>query len=406
MSRIFARAAWVHGRQLAYDVEVEFDNGAVRHITGAGSSHADCRVDLLLPGFINAHCHLEYTALAGKLPAAEASFGEWLDAIISVKLALPHDQVAAGITAGMQQLLAGGCTSVLDSTTQDDLSYVRHSPLKQFVLREVLGLTKERAQQQITSLQQAHDTQVSQLLGVGINPHAPYSVGPELREMLRALLEKQTDVVCGWHLAETAEEEQLLAHGDGSIAQFLLRRGLPSPAQPMGEEAESCAAIRLLKSAGLLQHCDLAFHMNGARPADWSCFRAPRALVHCPGTHQYFNRPAFPMAEALAAGVNVCLGTDSMASSHTLSMLEVLRTAAGEFTFLSGAQLLDMVTSNPARSRAFANVAQPIGTIQPGFAADFVALTCDPKPSSSLRDMLCDSETRVSQVFVSGERVL
>src|SRR5688500_5355814 len=114
---IHAKAAWVRGRELARDVLLEIAEGRISGIrTGASSDDADVKTDLLLPGFINAHCHLEYTALAGKLPRGKVPFGEWLDAIVSAKGELSEAEIKAGIESGVRQLIGGGCTTVVDST--------------------------------------------------------------------------------------------------------------------------------------------------------------------------------------------------------------------------------------------------------------------------------------------------
>ena len=406
--RIGAKAAWIHGRELARDVSLEVENGVIASIVVGDSSEADARVDLLLPGFINAHCHVEYTALAGLLPRGNVAFGDWLDAIVGRKAQLSPAQIDSGIRDGVQQLLAGGCTSIIDSTTLSDVSYLASVPLRHFVLYELLGLSDARAgdrvDESLPKLEPKSGPNASRLLGTGVNPHAPYSVGPALRERLKSLLADRPELLCAWHLAETGDEEELLRECSGSIAEFLQRRGLPFPAEGVPASGRS-AATELLNHAGLLERCDLAFHLNCGTDMDYQYFRAPRAVVHCPGTHAFFERTAFPMAAVLGLGANVCLGTDSLASADTLSMLEVLRMAAQEFEFLSGPQLLDMVTRNPARIRGLiGDISAAIGSLDVGHPADFVALSCEVNAMRSVREMLVDRETEICGVYIAGER--
>ncbi|MGI8907266.1 MAG: amidohydrolase family protein [Candidatus Sumerlaeaceae bacterium] len=400
--RIRAGAAWINSRELARDVDVVIEQKSITGISAADTNHpTEMEADLLLPGFINAHCHLEYTALAGKLPRGSVPFGVWLDAIVAAKAELTPEQVRAGFQDGIQQLLAGGCTAVIDSTTLR-AKHLNKALLKHFVLHEVLGLSDDRAAKQLEETLSDLDSieRSGTCLGAGINPHAPYSVGPALRGRLREVLRERPDLVCGWHLAETPDEEQVLMHHTGSIAEFLSQRGLTYGAGPVDSNERACAAMQMLEQEELRECCDLAFHLNCAGADDRKFFRAPRGVVHCPGTHSYFSRGKFPMVDFLTDGANVCLGTDSLASADTLDMLQVVRTAAKEFPELSGSQLLHMVTCNPGSTRALA--AHRIGTLAPGYAADMLILRCQHVENRSLRELLCDELTVVQRVLIDG----
>jgi cytosine/adenosine deaminase-related metal-dependent hydrolase len=94
-------------------------------------------------------------------------------------------------------------------------------------------------------------------------------------------------------------------------------------------------------------------------------------VVHCPGSHRYFSHPPFPARRLHELGVNLCLGTDSLASTHSLSLFEEMRLMRATQSWLRPEQVLRMVTVNPAR--ALRRKGQ-LGQIAPGALADLIAL--------------------------------
>jgi cytosine/adenosine deaminase-related metal-dependent hydrolase len=270
------------------------------------------------------------------------------------------------------------------------------------LLHELLGLSAAQADttmaQAIPRLENPPDS--SFRIASGINPHAPYSVGRELRNLIRDYLAGHPGVPCAWHLHESCDEINYFATGTGTLAELLASLGSPAPF----DETPACAAMEFLGREGLLNSVNIAFHLNFSTDDEAQLFAAPRGVVHCPPAHAYFGREPFPMYRMMNAGANVCLGTDSLASGQTLSMFEVLRMAAREFPFLSGGQLLALVTTNPARMTVLAN-APPLGVIARGAAADFASFSAPATVTRELRALLMDSRTEVRDVFVAGAQL-
>ena len=416
-----ARYAWIRGNTLAYDVAILCSNGTIEALAPLDSDiatrwmeRAANTVDAqwLLPGFINAHCHLEYSDFEGSLPSGPVPFGQWLDAILEKRLKGSRRSPKESVLAGAAQLLAGGCTTVVDSTTHlESQQWLSETPLRHFIFHEVLGLSPQRAHETMNRALEAigqNSSPDGRFLGHGINPHAPYSCGPELRALLRSFLSDRNDIPCAWHLGETPDEDEILSSGSGSITEFLKRRGMALPLETPDNGLERHplgAAAGFLEQEQLLEPCDVVFHGNTIAVSAYKKFRAPKAVVYCPGTHRYFARPTFHVEQWLAAGANVCLGTDSKASAASLSMLDMLRLAAEDFPSLTGPQLIRMATANPARSSLFKNCPFPIGTIQPGAAADFVALSNADAQPQSLRDLLVSVNTQVEKVIIAAQLV-
>jgi aminodeoxyfutalosine deaminase len=117
-------------------------------------------------------------------------------------------------------------------------------------------------------------------------------------------------------------------------------------------------------------------HMNTLLEEDFQLLAGlPRGagphIVHCPGSHRYFSHPPFPARRLQELGVNVCLGTDSLASTDSLSLFEEMRAFHAAERWLRPEELLRMVTVNPAR--ALRRRGQ-LGKIVPGALADLIAL--------------------------------
>lgn len=404
-----ARAAWVDGHELRQDVSVVVRDGRVVEVLPQSEFSAEATANtvkcdgVLIPGLINAHAHIEYTHLRGALPRGSGDFGDWLDAIYAAKRIGGEPDYAASAADGMRLLAEGGCTAVADSFHRPEAaSASASSPLRVVALRELIALDSRTAGVVAAEAEAflAAPTQPG-WMAAGLNPHAPYTVGVDLRESLLKTLTAHPDALCAWHLCETTEEDAMFRAGGGGLARFYARRGVPMPFAAVPE----CGPSEFLLTAGLLDRCDAAFHLNIPAPGDGAFFASPRLVVHCPGTHTFFARPPFPLRELQAAGANVALGTDSLASGDSLSMLEMLRMAAAEFPWLDGADLLDLATRNPGRARLFSGAAAPLGVIVPEAAADFAVLGPWDSREMDIHAIITNPRTRVETVFVEGRMV-
>ncbi len=420
-SIFFAEAAWIEGAGLRQDVAVIARDGVIADILPRQAVGESLRADsettdarLLLPGFVNAHCHLEYTLFKDRLPRGKVDFGRWIESIGAAKRATSAEEFQESSRDGARQLLQGGCTTVIDTVTcVPAADALAGAPPRRYVFWETLGLLEEAVErtfgtahariQSVCMPGSGNATgEDTCLVGMGINPHAPYSVGPALRQRLRDYLASSPDASCAWHLGETTAEGELFERGTGHLAEFLERNNLPLPF----DAVPGCNPLEFLRREELLDRCDLAFHLNWFPRESAGHFAVPRGVVHCPSTHAYFEREPFPMTQLLHAGANVCLATDSLASADTLSMLEVLRLAAREFPMLTGPQLLEMTTRNPARTKVLAGAPAPLGMIARGAAADFAALSVPTAVTwQPMRDVLLDEVTTVEATFIGGAKV-
>lgn len=403
VARIFAEQAWLGPGNFRRSVLVTFDKSGIRQVEQIPDGQAapgNCdRVDLLLPGFINAHCHLEYTWLAGRLPRGRMPFGEWMAAIMQSRPAGEEDarNCAEAMEAGSRAQLQGGAVGVWDSTTDGkSAGCLAADGLRCVQFLEVLGLSEDRARFFWERAQRLVATERHGVLA-GYNPHALYSVGQWLRNQLRQCAEDRS---MAWHLAETPDEEELFQRGTGSIAELFSEMGLPMPF----DTPPGTSSFGLLQVEQLAGRCDVAFHGNRLSAEEVRFFAAPRALVHCPGTHRWFDREPIPLRQWLDAGVNVCLGTDSLASCDSLSMLDMVAWTLDDHPDVTLDELLTMACVNPRRV-GFLGGQWGSGRLEAGQPADMIGLAFAGKTGdgeAALRGQLQSGGGCVQKVWTGG----
>jgi cytosine/adenosine deaminase-related metal-dependent hydrolase len=122
-------------------------------------------------------------------------------------------------------------------------------------------------------------------------------------------------------------------------------------------------------------------------------------VVYCPRTHAYFGHGRYPLAEMLAAGVNVALGTDSRASSPDLNLLEEMRHAARLHPGVTPASIVRLGTLAGARALGRE---RRVGSLRPGKQADFVLVRLPDDPRDDPFELLLDATGGVERVYKSG----
>ncbi len=329
---------------------------------------------ILLPGLVNAHCHLDYTDMAGMLPP-QKQFTDWIKLITTAKAEWEFADYRQSWLRGASMLLRTGTTTVGDIEVTPDLlpEVWRATPLRVLSFLEMTGIRARRAPEQV--LREAVDKIVTLPTGLnqaGLSPHAPYSTQPELLRQTAALSRKRRWRVT-IHVAESQQEYDMIRHRRGEMFQWLRRNerdmsdcGLGSPVQH-------------LHRAGLLQPNLLAVHANYLATGDAELLaRRNVSVAHCPRSHSYFRHRRFPLRRLLRAGVNVCLGTDSLATVRKrprqeieLSMFEEMHELAQRESWLRSERILKMATLDAA---AALGMAGRVGELTRGARADLVAI--------------------------------
>jgi cytosine/adenosine deaminase-related metal-dependent hydrolase len=189
----------------------------------------------------------------------------------------------------------------------------------------------------------------------------------------------------GWrlamHVAESAAEQDMYVHRRGPLFDWLKNQ----------REMSDCGNVTPVQQArrcGLLGENFLAVHANYLEAGDFAALAESRSsVVHCPQSHAYFQHARFPYEELAAAGVNVCLGTDSLASTlpprrgkAQLSMFAEMRQFAASYPDVAPEQIVRMATESGARALGMHDL---VGGIFHGAAADLTAIPYDGKSADA-----------------------
>jgi len=321
----------------------------------------------LAPGLINAHCHLDYTDMVDQVEW-RGSFIEWILQLVALKQLQSDKQYLAAIRSGLDQLLNSGTTTVMNIESFPELiDQVGSTPLRVVWCLELIDYGRTDTPQKIMDgMEEFMATQRG--MNLGLSPHAPYTVSAELYR-LAARGAKERGILLTTHLAESQEEDDMIRRGSGHMYDYFLRAGRDM------SDCRHVGPVRLLADYGVLGSNCLAAHANHLTPlAMKRLAETGTHVVHCPKTHQFFKRTT-PLVELLRdSGINVCLGTDSMASNDTLNMFAEMQQLARIFPLMSAEEILTMATLNAARAL---NRADTLGQITPGAKADLISVPLD-----------------------------
>jgi len=336
------------------------------------SKIVDLGEQALLPGLINAHCHLDYTCLRGKIPP-QKTFTDWIRAINAEKAKLSPKDYLASINAGFAQAKRFGTTTIANLTAFPELIPQSHAPIRTWWFAELIDVrAPERASEivdlAIESLKSAQNW--------GLAPHALFTASKNLYRTCDEIA-RRDNVSLTTHLAESREEMEMFRDGSGPLYEFL--KSIGRPMDDCGNETPLEHFLRVRDSSATLGSAGndndwLVAHLNELTESDFELLersKRPFHVVHSPRSHDYFGHSQFRFERLHSLGFNICLGTDSLASNESLSLFAEMRAFQNEFADVSPEETLQMATVNPARALRQENA---LGKICRGGYADLVAV--------------------------------
>lgn len=324
----------------------------------------------LMPGLINAHCHLDYTMMRRAIDPPK-SFTAWVQRINALKRTLDRDDYLAAIRRGFAELMKWGTTAVCNLEAFPELmGKLPPSPIRTWWFYEMLDIRHRITTDDVVAgALSFFQHRAKSLDSFGLSPHAPYTASLELYQLANSCASAFT-MPLTTHVAESCEEFAMFRQGRGLLYDFM--RSLQRPMADCGRETPFAHLWR----GSAIDGRWLLAHMNTLEEGDFQILASlPRgggpSIVHCPGSHRYFGHPPFAFRRLHELGVNLCVGTDSLASTDSLSLLAELRCLRAAEPWLSAAELLRTVTVHPARALHRRGT---LGQIVPGAAADLIAV--------------------------------
>jgi len=355
---------------------------------------------VLLPGFVNAHCHLDYTSLRAVIDRGP-TFTDWIRRINALKAGLDADEYLHSIRTGFAEAARFGTTTVLNIETVPELAHaIDPPPLRTWWFYELIDV-RPRVHDDAT-LEGAlgfFDTRAAGLQGgFGLSPHAPYTASTHLYR-LAARCSREHAMPFTTHVAESAEEMHMFADRRGALHDFLARIGRPMSDCGQGSPLRHLLINDCLPPGAILAHLNELAATDDALLAGSDVART-FTVVHCPGSHRYFGHTRFPLERIRALGLNVALGTDSLASNRSLSMFREMRLLAESHSEIDPSDILAMATANGGAALGRAG---ELGVIAPGAYADLISIPFAGK-DEGVFEALLDHRSPVSWMMLDGVR--
>src|SRR5438552_10326854 len=207
--------------------------GRFEELRTQGGAVTDLGDMVILPGLINAHCHLDFTSLRGKI-APQRSFTDWILQINSLRRDLSDEDYLESIARGFDEAKRWGTTTIANIESMPALfSRMPPPPLRTWWFAELIDVrprlpAEEMVASSLTFFRDKPDWRG----GFGLSPHAPYTASPKLTR-LAATAANENNLPLTMHLAESEEEMEMFRAGGGPLFNFL---------QNLGRAMDDCGA--------------------------------------------------------------------------------------------------------------------------------------------------------------------
>lgn len=391
------------------DACLTIDRGRIGEI-GPASAAREADLDLgntaVTPGFVNAHTHLELAELEGGAPASGESENEpaWLKRVVQSRLSGGEEGLRANAARNVRASVEAGTTFAADTTTAGaSWDAIASAPVRGLVFAELIGLKRGRGLETSANAWNwlgsvGPEDQVKGCARTGLSPHAPYSAAGWLYHKAAS-----SRLPLSTHLAEMPEELRLLTHRDGPLRDFLEEIGAwDDDWEPIGPRPADYVRKGELRNADWI-----IAHGTYLDPDDFWQLRPEAgpngqrvAVAFCPRTHARFGHAPHPYRELLSRGAIVCLGTDSLASSPSLSILDEIRFLHQRDDSLSGDLLMAMATLFGAWAlRGDAAT----GSLRPGKSADLALIALPDRDEPDPHNLILESELPVVGTVFEGK---
>lgn len=325
------------------------------------SSEVESYDGCLMPGFVNAHCHLELSHMKGVIPSGTGLI-PFIKTIISER-DFPEEVILNAIAAADREMQDNGIVAVGDiSNMPHTIETKRNSPIEYYNFVECFDLLQsDNAQQQLRGFRDVYD----QFMEAGLKrtamvPHAPYSVSERMFELLGSLYVDGSTV--SLHNLETPAENDLFRDGSGELTDFFAFVGIYlSDFAPTGRPSMEYALSHmnptlrtLLVHNTISTHEDIEFAQRWGEKVFWCT---------CPSANLYIENRLPVYRWFVDSGSRVCIGTDSLASNWQLSILEEMKLILKLNSDIPLEELVKWGTYNGARALGMDD---EIGTIEKG----------------------------------------
>ena len=356
MYQKFSAGKLFTGSEIIHDqVLITNANGIIENIVSPEDAGDDIQYieGILSPGFVNCHCHLELSHMRSLIPEKTGL----IDFVFSVvtKRHFNDEEILQAIATAEEEMLNNGIVAVGDicnnSTTALQKSKQR---LHYYNFIEASGWLPQIADARMSRAVEVYQAfcQLSTpaCQNSAIVPHAPYSVSDNLWQLLQPHFQDKTVSI---HNQETNFEDELFIQGSGDFTRmYQLMKLDTSFFSPSGKSSLQTYFPRLKGAKNVLlvhntftKEKDVLYAKEQATIKNQQLF-----FCLCANANLYIEDALPPLEMLMHTGCNLVLGTDSLASNHSLSILDEMKTLRQHFNAITTVQLLQMATLNGAKA--------------------------------------------------------
>ena len=358
---------------------------------------------LIMPGFVNAHTHLELSCLKG-ITKERYSFTKWVCEIINAKKKLSEKDYEKSVESGILESIKGGITTFGD-ITGTGLSPVLMKKLgvRGVAFHEIIGFKEKDALKAFFELcmkiavSKTLLLRKNRLIDIGVSPHSPYSVSPYLFKLSSGLA-KKLKLLVSIHLAETEEEVRFLKKGNGPFKTLLSELN----SFDKKWEAPLCSPLKYLHNMNVFTPKTSVVHFNFFNNEDLKIAEKLKIkVIFCPkSNNEWFERKGSPLMDCLQNSIPVSIGTDSLASNNCYNMFDEMKMLKTLNPSVCSEKILQIATLGGAFCLGLKN---KTGSLSPGKFADFIAIRIPKKiKPKNLTEFLVRENKEICLSAVNG----
>lgn len=397
----------------------------------------DYGFSIALPGLINVHCHLDYSSLSCLDLFAKTSekvdLFRWIPVMIEATAHWSEKDYFASACQGAEMAAICGTSFLVDNSfsAHASLQALSDVGLKGLVGLELFGIDESQAQSQFASWQERFcKLQTKEGIQSAVSPHAPYTVSPKLWKMAQDFARTRNTRVLA-HLSESQIEYDWFKKKENNFDSALDRFLLQAFSRFRKQDAEveqlkkligslpyrhsGLSPVEHLQSKGLLDERLLAAHCVWIDDNDIDLLKShSSSIALCPVSNDLLKNGEPQVEKFIASGLKLGLGTDSLASAHSLDLRQVAR-----FTLQNlrkrgiNADSRSMLSLLTVKAASALGQEKQIGSLAGGKSADILVLKLPlhwNKVSELKRlspfDMALSAQAKVEDLFVNGKKVV
>lgn len=308
---------------------------------------------IVCPGFVNAHCHLELSHMLGVIPEKEGFLSFGMN-IMTRRNSFSKEQIQMAIMNADKRMYENGIVAVGDiSNTTDTLETKSRSSIFYHTFLELISLNPERAEGAFISGKKLQTAANESNLKSSLVPHAPYSVSLDLMQRIAEdSLKNKTPITI--HNQENSGENLFFEKKEGDFMAFYEFLNIPIDYfQPSGATSLRTYLPKLTPSGNLI-----LVHNTFTSPEEINWANELHDNLYwctCPNANLYIENTLPELKNFVENNCKMVIGTDSLASNHSLSITDEINVLLRNFKWLKLADVLKWATFNGAEALGVTN---------------------------------------------------